>query len=84
MRTKAVRPFPGRKVDRLPSGFAKLAISEACKPGGLPRTELTRISGQNCKWSLYLDEIAKGAGYDFKWERRSNGRVHYFMRQQAV
>ena len=62
MRTKAVRPFPGPKVDRLPSGFAKMAISEACKPGGLPRTELTRISGQNCKWSLYLDEIAKGAG----------------------
>ena len=83
MRTKTVRPFPGPKVDQLPDGFDKWAISEALEPDGLPRTKLTRRSGQDCKWSDHLTEIAKRNGYNCKMEKRS-GRVWYSMRQQAA
>jgi hypothetical protein len=77
------RPFPGPKKDRLADDFAQWASSRAAEASGLSRVELTRRSGQDCRWSGYLTEIAKSNGYRFAM-KRYGGRVWYFMRQQIA
>ena len=77
---RAIRPFRGPNVNRLPIDFPDWAVFEAKDPGGLPRTKLTKRSGQNCKWSDYLRQLAVARGLSFEMVQEPSRRIIYYMR----
>jgi hypothetical protein len=72
------RPFRGPRLDRLPRDFKQRVIAETRTPDGLARSDLTRWTGQDCRWSGYLAEIAESIGDRFEMKYYGR-RVRYFM-----
>jgi hypothetical protein len=72
------RPFCGPRTHLLPADFAMHAVNACLSLSGFARVEATARSGQDCRWSGYLREIAKACDYQFSM-KRSGGRVYYYM-----